>query len=232
MSNFEAIILAGGLGTRLRSLMKQRQKVSAEVAGKPFFHYLIQQLYSQNIKKITLCLGYAAETVKDFLPELPEDLKLHFSVEKEALGTAGAVRLAVNENSTAELLILNGDSYIDADFNTLQKWKHVKDAPAAIVLCEVDDVSRYGQVQLNENAQITAFCEKGFAIGKGLINAGAYLLNKELLLNLPVNQKLSFETDFFPKLVKDKLLYGKSCKTKFIDIGTPESYKEAQKFFN
>jgi len=232
MIEMEAMILAGGLGTRLQSVVNDRQKAAAEVAGKPFFFHLLEKLQRSGLKKVILCLGYQAESVRQSLTDFQQKLELDFSCEQSPLGTGGAVRLALNRSRARQIMILNGDSFLDADLIAFQHWKQHNNIRAAVLLAQVDNVARYGQVTINNDGKILAFTEKGNSSGSGLINAGVYLIDRELLTELPENQNISLEKDFFPTLVRNGLLFGQVSSGAFIDIGTPESFRLAQHFFS
>lgn len=232
MIELEAMILAGGQGTRLQSVISDRQKAAAEVAGKPFVHHLLEKLQRSELKKVILCLGYQAESVQQSLTGFRQKLELDFSFEQCPLGTGGAVRLALNRTSARQIMILNGDSFLNADLKAFGQWKQQNDIRAAILLARVDNVARFGQVKITEAGKILAFSEKGSGRGSGLINAGIYLIDRELLTELPEKQFVSLEKDFFPELVRTGLLFGQVSSGDFIDIGTPESYLQAQHFFS
>ena len=226
-----AVILAGGMGTRLSSVVSDRQKAVALVNGKPFLSYLFLQLLQSGIKHAVLCTGYKAEMVEAELGSEFSGLKLSYSAEKQPLGTAGAVRLALDKTSTDYLLVMNGDSYIDTGFTAFFSWFEQHNADAGIILTAADDASRYGKVVIDDHERIIRFDEKKEHAGSGLINAGVYLFNKKILTDIPENVKYSMERDVFPILVTTNRLFGKKSNGRFIDIGTPESYKMAEKFF-
>ena len=226
-----AVILAGGMGTRLSSVVADRQKAVALVNGKPFLSYLFRQILRSGIKHAVLCTGYKAEMVEAELGSEFSGLKLSYSAEKQPLGTAGAVRLALDKVSTEYLLVMNGDSYIDTDFTAFFAWFEQRKIDAGIILTAVKDASRYGKVVIDDHERVIRFDEKQECAGSGLINAGIYLFNKKVLTGIPENVKFSMEKDVFPGLAAANRLFGKKSDGRFIDIGTPESYKMAEKFF-
>ncbi|MDY0176775.1 MAG: nucleotidyltransferase family protein [Lentisphaeria bacterium] len=232
MSNIEAIILAGGLGTRLRSQVHERQKVAALVRGRPFIHYLLEKLHAEGIDKVTLALGHKADSVQENLAEFNSKLQLNYSLENNPLGTAGALRLALEKTNADNLLILNGDSYLDESLQDFIAWWKAAGFEAAMLIAQVPDVSRFGQVRINKRGKVLAFTEKGQDQGKGWINAGVYLLKRKLIMNLTKGQNYSLEKELFPDLLQKGLLYAKTSQAAFIDIGTAESYKQAQDFFD
>ena len=226
-----AIILAGGMGTRLSSVVSGRQKAVALVNGSPFLSYLFRQLIRSGIKHAVLCTGYKAEMVEAEFGSEFSGLKLSYSVEKQPSGTAGAVRLALDKARTDYLLVMNGDSYMDTDFAVFFSWFEQAGIDAGIILTEVEDASRYGKVTMDNNGRIIRFDEKKEHAGSGLINAGVYLFNKKVLTDIPENVKYSMEKDVFPGLAAVNRLFGRKSDGRFIDSGTPESYKMAEKFF-
>ena len=231
MSPITAVILAGGLGKRLRGVVSDRPKVLAEVNGRPFLTYLLDQLADAGINSVILCTGYMADSVSKEIGNSYNGVKITYSRENKPLGTGGALGLAVSSLNLEYVLVMNGDSYIDADLNKCFEWHLINGSLASIVLVEVDDVSRYGKVVVNErNARILSFEEKGSDSKAGWINAGIYILSKNILKYLKENSSESLEKDLFPSLV-GKGLYGYCCKGDFIDIGTPESLAEARDFF-
>lgn len=225
-----AAILAGGLGTRLRSVVNDRPKVLAEVRDRPFLTYLLQQLARSGIKSVVVCTGYIGEQVKAAFGDAFGSMRLLYSQETSQLGTAGALRLALPLIQSDSVLIMNGDSFCDADFGDFWAWRAAKGAEAALLLTQVSDTRRYGRVQMDGDGRVLKFEEKGGKEGSGWINAGIYLLDRSLLLNIPEGVDVSLEREMFPAWM-DRGLYGYGNKGRFLDIGTPESYALAEKFF-
>lgn len=223
-----ALILAGGLGTRLKSVVSDRQKVVAEVAGYPFVGYLIRQIAKTGIRKIILCAGHKADTLQDSIRGLFPELDLVFSVENQPLGTAGALRLALDYSSDQEFLVMNGDSYFDVDLTDFLTTFPGTPVSGVICLRKMDNVSRYGCVTVSPSGIISAFEEKGTFHGSGLINAGIYRIQREVLSRIPEKTVCSLEKDLFPVLVAQKKLAAYISDGIFVDIGTPESYNLAQ----
>ena len=222
-----AVILAGGQGTRLRSVVADRQKVVSLVDERPFLTFLLQKVYDSGIDEIVLACGHLAETVRDALKDFPG---LKYSVESEPLGTGGALLQALQQSDADRLLVMNGDSFLDLALEKFLRWFEQLSAPAAMVLTKVDDVSRYGQVSL-EGGLIQSFQEKQASSGAGWINAGIYCFERKVLLSSPWNGKFSLERDLFPVLVARKQLAGFPYEGYFIDIGTPETWQQAQQYF-
>ena len=222
----EALVLAGGLGTRLRSTIGDNQKVLAGVGGRPFIFRILEQLASSSIRRATLCVGFKADAVKDTLGESFRSLELAYSVESAPMGTAGAIRLALGASSSSRILVMNGDSFIDVDLNAFLSWSAGR--ASSILLTKVEDSSRYGRVSIDASSRILSFEEKGSGNGPGLINAGIYVFDRALLLDrIPQGRPVSMEKEIFPSLLRDGLLHGFVSDSPFIDIGTPESYKDA-----
>lgn len=225
-----AAILAGGLGTRLRSVVHDRPKVLAEVQERPFLAYLLQQLARSGIKNAVLCTGYMGEQVKIALGDACGSMRLLYSEETSQLGTAGALRLALPQIKSNSVLVMNGDSFCDANLGEFWAWRAGKGAEAALLLTQVSDTRRYGRVQVEGDGRVLKFEEKGGTEGPGWINAGIYLLDRSLLLTIPEGIPVSLEREMFPAWM-ERGLYGYGNQGRFLDIGTPESYALAEKFF-
>ncbi len=226
-----AVILAGGLGTRLRPVVSDRPKIMADVAGRPFLAYLLEQIASAGIRNAVICTGYMAGRIRDCFGDTFGPLKITYSREYEPLGTGGALRLALPFLASDTVLVANGDSYVDADLNVFADWFAEKDRQAAILLTRVGDTSRYGRVRLNEDKSIASFEEKCENPHPGWINAGVYLIKKAAISLVPAGQFYSLERSFFDSLI-GKGLFGFCTEAKFVDIGTPESYAIAESFFS
>lgn len=227
VSSITAFILTGGLGTRLRPVTGDLPKVLAPVAGRPFLEYLLCYLRNQGVSDIVLCTGYGAEEIRNyFMDGSPYGITIRYSREEHTMGTGGAIKYAEPLIVGERLLVLNGDSLVRFDLNRLLGMHLRKDARASMVLVRVPDKKRFGSVSVSADGQVTAFNEKS-GNGSGLINAGIYLLERDVLSFIPPNQKISIEYDVFPNLI-GRRLYGQVADGPFIDIGTPESYRDAQ----
>ena len=217
------LILAGGLGTRLRSVVADLPKVLAEVAGRPFITHLLDQLAQAGLEAATLLTGYKGEIVEETLGLAYGGMQLGYSVEETPLGTGGAIRAAARVIPCEQLLVLNGDTFFDVDYRKL-----VQQAPAGsdLMACRrVEDVGRYGAVQLNDSGRVVALAEKG-AQGLGLINGGIYVLRREGIAAWP-KAVFSIETGYFPERLAAERLYGVACDGAFIDIGVPVDLQRA-----
>ncbi len=221
--SMHALILAGGFGTRLRSVVSDRPKVLADVNGRPFLTYLLDSLEAAGLHSVTLLTGYLSSMVEDTIGYRYGNMQIGYSVEVEPLGTGGAIRAAARVIACEQLLVLNGDTFFDVSYRQL-----VQETPAIsdLMACRrVEDVSRYGAVQLNSSGQVMALAEKG-AQGPGLINGGIYVLHREAIAAWP-EPVFSIETDYFPKRLAAEVLSGVACEGAFIDIGVPDDLKRA-----
>ena len=174
----EAIVLAGGLGTRLRSVIQEIPKPMAPVAGKPFLEYLLHYLENQGIKKVILSTGYKHETILAYFGTQWHNLQIEYVIEEQPLGTGGAIKLALKRTTTDHILILNGDTFFAADLRKLSAFHFEKKAQLSIAAKEMDDLSRYGSLKFNDNYRIIDFIEKKEQ-NSGYINGGIYLLDKK-----------------------------------------------------
>ncbi len=222
-----AFVLCGGLGTRLRSVLNDRPKSMALIGEVPFLQLLLQKLQGEGINEGILGTGYRADQIEDFFGTGEKfGLRLHYSREEAPLGTGGALKLA-EEMLSDPVVVLNGDSYVEWDLAKMEDLFRQKDAEIVMVLQEVPDVSRYGSVALDPEQRVVEFVEKGSRTGAGLINAGIYLLRKEIVQGLPVDSAISLERDVFPRFLGRKF-YGVISRGVFIDIGIPADLERAQ----
>ena len=222
----EAIVLAGGKGTRLQSVVSNVPKPMAPISEKPFLALLLQYLQSQGIEKVVLSVGYMYEIIQETFGNSFNGLAISYSVETEPLGTGGGIAKAMTMTDGENVLVLNGDSFIKVELEEIEKHIPCSKNESLLVLKEMRNVSRYGSVVL-ENDVITAFEEKQFK-EKALINAGVYVLNKDIFKDKHLPEKFSFEKDFLEKEVEKGNLKGIVTNGYFIDIGVPEDYQKAQ----
>jgi D-glycero-alpha-D-manno-heptose 1-phosphate guanylyltransferase len=223
-----ALVLVGGLGTRLRSVVADRPKVLAEVAGRPFVAHLLDLLDTAGCRHVVLCTGYLGDQVEAALGVEYGGLTLAYSQESEPLGTGGAVRLACEIVASEELLVVNGDSYCAANLERFAAWHRT--GQASLLLTPVSDTARYGRVVLGEDDRIARFEEKAAVGGPGWINAGIYLLSRHLMDAIPRGLPCSLERDLFPEWLRQGLLFGFRAEADFIDIGVPSDYARAEAF--
>lgn len=250
LAQVDAMILAGGLGTRLRSMVSDRPKVLAEVWDRPFLAYLLDQLTASGIKRVILCIGYLGEQIKDTFGDAYDTadgtIQISYSQETQLLGTGGALGLAAGLVRSPRVLVMNGDSFCGADLESFYEFHQQKSALVSMVLTQVADTARYGRVELASDQRIVRFTEKGENQGLGWINGGIYLIESSLLeqirsdrpdiaeqnfLGIIQNQPLSLEAELFPQWIKQGV-YGYYSQGKFLDIGTPESYPLAKSLFS
>jgi D-glycero-alpha-D-manno-heptose 1-phosphate guanylyltransferase len=225
----EAIILAGGLGTRLRSAVSDLPKVMAPVAGKPFLHYIIEDLISHDIHQIILSTGYKHEVIREFIDSSGYDAEFVISNEEEPLGTGGGIKLAMNHAKAENVLIVNGDTFFKIDPNQLLQEHLHHDSDITIALKPMNDFDRYGTVALDKS-RITAFHEKKHA-ESGLVNAGIYILRRSSFNSLHLPDRFSLEKDVFEMMLDKLRITGVPFSGYFIDIGIPEDYQKAQSDF-
>ncbi len=225
----EAIILAGGQGTRLKSVVADIPKPLAPVNNIPFLTYLIRFLKQQGISHIVLSVGYKWELIKEIYGNSFEGIEISYAVEDTPLGTGGGIALALDKTKEEDVLILNGDSFIDFDLKEFYEFHKANNSEISFVLKEMKDFDRYGSVEVNDR-KISAFCEKKF-MNRGLINAGAYIVKRDIFREFNPSKRLSFENDYLEKKVNEGQFFGYTTKGYFIDIGIPEDYYKAQKDF-
>lgn len=226
----EAIILAGGLGTRLRSAVPDLPKCMAPVNGKPFITYIIEYLHAQGVTKLIFALGYKHEFFKPVISSLPSSMHAVISAEEEPLGTGGAIRLACSRASEENVLILNGDTMFRINANELSSFHYKKNAHCSLCLKPMQNFDRYGVVELDKNDSVISFKEKQF-YESGLINGGVYALHVNNFLDEDLPQKFSFEKDYLEKYILYRKIFGLPQDEYFIDIGIPEDYERAQREF-
>ena len=229
-SDITAVLLAGGFGTRLRSVVSDKPKILADICDRPFVTFLLDQLVMAEIREAILCTGYMANEVYGKLGDAYKSLKLTYSKEDSPLDTGGALRLALPYIKSDIALVMNGDSFVNVKFSEYINWFFKKKCPASLLLANVSDTRRFGKVLVDENGRLFSFKEKGSGRISGWINAGVYLIKKSLIETIPEGTPFSLEREFFPKLV-DQGLYGFQFEGEFIDIGTPETFASAKDFF-
>jgi len=223
-----ALLLVGGLGTRLRSVVPSAPKPLASVGKKSFLELLIRQLKHQGVRRLILCTGYLADQVEtEFGDGRALDIEITYSKELEPLGTAGAVKLAQSQlGGASEFLVMNGDSFLEIDLTSFIQFHRDHSALVSVAVVRVEDSSRYGTVQVDGNHKVIGFLEKTGSTGPGWVNAGVYVFSPEVLQYIPQGRS-SLEKDVFPHLL-GKGVYAQEHSGMFIDIGTPEDYAKAQ----
>ena len=225
-----AIILAGGLGTRLRSAVPDLPKCMAPVAGKPFLYYVIRQLQQQGVEHFIFSLGYLSETIESYIKTTYPSLNYTSSVEAEPLGTWGAVKLGFRKATEKNVLILRGDTLFSINIKKVSEIHVSNHADCTLSLKPMADFERYGVVEIDSDHRITAFKEKQF-YKSGLINGGVYALNAERFLQEELPGKFSFEKDYLEIFFNKRKMLGIIQDEYFIDIGIPEDFERAQTEF-
>jgi NDP-sugar pyrophosphorylase family protein len=230
LDHIPAMILVGGLGTRLRSVLPDHQKVVAPVAGRPFLFRLLDQLADGGVTRVILCTGYKAEQVAELVGNGYRSLRISYSPEPTPLGTAGALRHGLSVVDTDTMLAMNGDSFCEVDLAAMWESHQRHRANATLAVIETSETRAGGRVTFDGNDAITSFVEKGSAPSAGWINAGIYLLQRPVLQSISPERAVSIERDVFPAWI-GRGLYAYRTAGKFLDIGTPEAYTVAQQVF-
>lgn len=225
----QALLLAGGRGTRLRSVVNDRPKPMALVEGKPFLEYLLTQLKKNDITDIIFAVGYKGSMIEEYFGDGSKfGIKAEYSYEKEQLGTAGAIKNAADFIKDDYFFVLNADTYYNLDYSRLVDMKENTASEMVLVLREVSDKSRYGSVS-TDGDRVTGFNEKSEEAVAGLINGGIYYMSKKLLEDIP-DRKCSLENEMIPKWLDEEMIITAYVNDGyFIDIGVPEDYFRFQK---
>lgn len=226
----QALILAGGKGTRLAPVIGETPKVMVDIGGKPFLTYLLEQLKRQGIRDICLAVGYQWRAIRDYYQDGTNlGLTLRYSIESEPLGTGGAIKKAAAQLSQV-FLVLNGDSYVEIDFRALIKFHQSMGAAVSLAVTECHYPDRYGVVTVARDGRITSFSEKPRSTGPATINAGVYVINREFAEAMPDGIPLSFEKEVLPQRTSAGL-FALKVDGFFVDIGTPAFYEAMRKGF-
>lgn len=226
--DMKAVLLVGGLGTRLRSVVSRVPKPMASVGGRPFLELLILQLRGQGFRRLILCTYHQADSIQEeFGNGESLGVQIQYSTEPCALGTAGAIRHARELlGEDADFLVLNGDSFLAVDFNRLIDHHHKRGAIVTMAVTSIPNGRRYGTVEADSNGNVTRFAEKADRDAPAIINAGIYVFNRAVLDHIPEGYA-SLEKDVFPHLMGDRVCVMEQSGM-FIDIGTPDDYARAQ----
>lgn len=226
----EVIILAGGLGSRLRSVVSEVPKCMAPVAGRPFLWYLLKYLTRYDVNKVIMSVGYLREVIVEWIDNVKDGFPFVFeyAIEEEPLGTGGGIRLALEKAISKDVVVLNGDTFFDVDLNELMEAHRYYPSAVTLTLKPMRDFDRYGRVIINDvDNNIVEFKEKEYC-KEGLINGGVYVINKLEPIFEGLPQKFSFETDVLEPQCRIGALFGVVQNGYFIDIGIPEDYKRAE----
>jgi NDP-sugar pyrophosphorylase family protein len=230
--DMKAVLLVGGLGTRLRSVVQSAPKPLAVVGERPFLELLVRQLRYQDIRRLVMCTGYRAQEIEHDLGDGHSwDVTIEYSREPESLGTAGAVKFAEPFlREVSDFLVMNGDSFMETDFRQLIRFHRESGGVASMAVFRTRNEMRYGTVQVRPGGLVSGFAEKTNADPNGLVNAGVYVFNRRILEHIPGGPS-SLERDVFPKLLAQGV-YALEQQGVFIDIGTPEDYARAQGLYD
>jgi D-glycero-alpha-D-manno-heptose 1-phosphate guanylyltransferase len=223
-----ALLLVGGMGTRLRSVVPVTPKPLAPVGNKSFLQLLVKQLQRQGIRHVVMCTGYLADQIEnEFGDGSGLDIEITYSKEVHPLGTAGAVKLAERHlGKVSEFLVMNGDSFLEIDLHQFIHFHREHGALVSMAVVGVEDACRYGTVRVDTDQKVIGFLEKAGSDRPGLVNGGVYVFARSVLEYIP-HGPASLEKDIFPRLLS-KGVYALEHHGMFIDIGTPEDYARAQ----
>jgi NDP-sugar pyrophosphorylase family protein len=226
-----AVILAGGLGTRLRSMVNDRPKVMAMVAGRPFGEWVVMALQAAGIRHLIFCTGYLGEMVQDhFQDGTTWGMRIDYSHEKVLLGTGGALRQCLSLVRSDPVLVINGDSYCQVNVPEFLQWHSAMPRAGSMVVVKTDNPEGFGSVEMASNDVVVGFKETALGLDVFWINAGMYLLSQKMLGSIPPNQPISLEREVLPLWVS-RGLWGFPSLGAFVDMGTPQGLGEAEDIF-
>ncbi|MCF8225213.1 MAG: nucleotidyltransferase family protein [Bacteroidales bacterium] len=223
----EAIILAGGFGTRLQSVVTGVPKPMAPVRNKPFLEYLLNHLIDYGIEHVVLSVGYKAEMIQSYFGKKFHSMDISYALEKEPLGTGGGIQLAMNDIPGTGTFILNGDTFFDVNLDDLADFHFSNQSDLTVSAKIMKDSSRYGTLEV-KGTLVTDFKEKG-TVTSGMINGGVYITRTNIFRKFDMPSKFSFEKDFLEKKLQKLKICAMSSNAYFVDIGIPEDYERAQK---
>lgn len=224
----DVIILCGGLGKRLKSVIGDRPKPLADINGRPFLDIIIKYMAEYGFRRFIFCVGYKGNMIRNYFKGKYASLELKYSHEDKLLGTAGGLKNAEGLISSEVFLVLNGDTFCRVDFEKFIDFHLSKKSDISIVLTRSAETAGFGTVTIDDSGKIIAFEEKKKGLSAGLVNAGRYLMNKNILSLIPPDKAYSMEYDLFPEMA-NKSFYGYVVDSDLIDIGTPSGYKKAKK---
>ncbi len=233
-AKFDALVLAGGLGSRLAEVLGSIPKVLAPIEGRPFLDYQLQFLADAGVRRVVLSLGYRAEMVLEHLVQTKLPLKVDTVVEPRPLGTAGAIAFARPTLTGDPVFVLNGDTWLDIDLNEMLHTHLDSPVPLGTIACvRVSDTRRYGLIEVSDGGYVNQFNEKDESrSGEGLVNAGVYVFSARFLDFLTTAAGSSLERDVLPRLETGTLRAHLTSETNFLDIGTPTTYALAAAHFS
>ncbi|MCH8330030.1 MAG: nucleotidyltransferase family protein [Bacteroidetes bacterium] len=225
-----AVILAGGLGTRMQDVIRDIPKPMADINGRPFLAYLLQYLNSQGIRNVILSVGHLSYMIEDYFGQHFEDISIEYCHEEEPLGTGGGIMKAITMISNELTWVFNGDTFFNVDLQELLEQHLIKNATLTIALKPMRNFDRYGTVELDKNNRVIGFREK-INLDSGVINGGVYLMKQDIFKTFELPSKFSFEKDLMESHCRDLKIYGYSSNGYFIDIGIPQDYERAKTEF-
>ncbi|MBE0648766.1 MAG: nucleotidyltransferase family protein [Bacteroidales bacterium] len=227
----EAIILAGGFGTRLQQVLNDRPKSMALVNGRPFLEYLLDYLIANGVEHTVLSVGHMRDMIIDHFGSRYRDMHIDYAVEEEPMGTGGGIRLALWKIDGMRSFAMNGDSMFRVDLPGMMEAHTKKKAAVTIALRELPDTGRYGRVTMSRNRRIEGFEEKQVGAGRGYINGGIYIIEKMFLMEPEFRGRFSIEKGCFEQYFRTTRMFGFPSKSYFLDIGIPETLNQAQDDF-
>ncbi len=228
----QVIILAGGLGTRLRTVAPDIPKPMVPVAGRPFLDHLLTYLERQGVGEAVLSVGHLRDQIISHYGDCFGKIRITYAIEETPLGTGGALALALSQTSQSPVFVVNGDTWLELDYRAMYAAHMSAGALISVAALQIDDASRYGRLRIGAG-RITGFEARG-GTGPGIINAGVYLVDRNALLarmHDGLSGKFSFEADFLEPRAKQLQPLAYNTNARFIDIGVPEDYHRAQSFF-
>jgi len=229
----DVIILAGGLGTRLKGIIPDLPKALSPINGRPFLDYILDFLEeSDSVSNVILAVGYMADQIIETYTDRDEyNFEILFSREETLLGTGGAIKRALQYSTTDSAMVLNGDSYVDVRVNDVLAFHREKNASMTIIVKKIRNPDRYGLVRFDDTHRITSFNEKQTSATEGYINTGIYMFKRDIFSHIEENRVISLEKELMSLFIRDNGVYAFATQGKFIDIGLPETYLVAEKFF-
>ena len=227
LSKIDVAILCGGLGTRFRATIGEKQKTMAEINGQPFLDILLQYLAQQGLRRVILCTGFHSQAIADYYGMGKFGLEIILSPENEPLGTGGAIKNAQRHIHSDPFFVLNGDCFCEMNYADFLASHFRNHAQVSLVLAQVKDPKDFGSIATDASGRILGFQEKTAVNISGAINAGVYCFPKDVFSWMPDQKKFMLEKEFFPMQL-NKRFFAHTVSGKFIDIGTPARFEEAQ----
>ena len=224
----KAIVLAGGLGTRLASITSKIPKPMAQIGSRPFLEYLLDYLVDQGVEQVVLAVSHKWETIRGHFDDAYRGMLLSYSVEEQPLGTGGAIRQALESIADDEVVVLNGDTLFRIDLEGMVNKHRNGGSRLSIALKQVSDSGRFGRIEVSADGVITSFLEKSTG-GPGWINGGIYMLNRDLFADFPMPARFSFEQDLVEPGIDRIQPRAFQSDAYFIDMGIPEDYERARR---